>query len=63
MKIEDFEFEILKTKPGDTIIIKFPIDKYDLNCIRDSFESLKNVLPDGVQLIMMPNDWTTEATE
>ena len=57
MKIEDFELEIIKAKPGDTIVIKFPIEKYDLNFLRQSFDSLQSVLPEGVELMMIPLDW------
>lgn len=60
MKIEDFELEILNTKPGDIIVIKFPINKYPLDCIYDGFESLKRALPEGVELMMMPMDFTVE---
>ena len=60
MKIEDFELEILKTEPGDIIVIKFPMEKYPLDEIYDSFESLKRAIPEGVELMMMPVDFTVE---
>ena len=60
MKIEDFELEIVKAKPGDTIIVKFPIEKYDVNFIYHSFNSLKQVIPEGVELMMIPCDWSVE---
>ena len=57
MKIEDFELEILKASPGDTVVIKFPLEKYDLDCLRQSFDSLESILPVGVGLMMIPYDW------
>lgn len=57
MTIEDFELEIIKAKPGETVVIKFPIDKYDLDFLWKSFNSLKSVLPEGVELMMIPMDW------
>lgn len=60
MKIEDFELEILKAKPGDTVVIKFPKEKYPYDWIYDSFKSLKSVLPEGVELMMVPMDFTVE---
>ena len=60
MKIEDFELEIIKAKPGDTIVIKFPMEKYDLDLIRQSFDSLESILPEGVELMMIPLDWNIE---
>ena len=60
MKIEDFELEIIKAKPGETVIIKFPIEKYCVDEIHNWFKNLKGVLPEGVELIMMPIDWTVE---
>ena len=60
--MEDFKLEIVKAKPGDTIIIKFPMEKYgaDLDYIYHSFNSLKAVVPDGVKLMMIPCDWSVE---
>ena len=60
MTIEDFELEIVKAKPGDTIIIKFPIDKYEADFLLNSFHTLKEVVPEGVELVMMPSDWVVE---
>ncbi len=60
MKIEDFELEIVKTKPGDTIVIKFPMEKYDVNFIYHSFNNLKKIVPEGVELMMIPCDWSME---
>ena len=60
MKIEDFELEIIKAKPGDTIVVKFPIEKYDVDFCIQSFNNLKQVVPEGVELMMIPCDWSVE---
>jgi len=60
MKIEDFELEIVKAKPGDTIVIKFPIEKYDIDFIYRNFKSLQEIMPKGVELMMIPCDWSVE---
>lgn len=56
----DFEIEILKLKPNDTFIIKFPIEEYDLNSIHQIYENIKSLVPEGVEVIMMPKDWSIE---
>lgn len=58
--LQKLNFNIDELEPGDTIRLRMPDYKYDYDTFRQVFEHIKQLLPDNVTLLYLPENMELE---